>query len=998
MPSGSGWSHGYKPVINPKNSKPVTYGPMNGFFRPRNIAQIAQSDNSPQADAAPADELRDKENERPLRRKRPATPESALSQTPSTRATPSGDKEHQALSSRKRCVDDEPIDQTPPKRQRTTIDLTDDDDPTQVLQRQDLHLVQTKHLPVSATPSSTYAPVTHADAIELDPGSESLHREAASRIPVPSSRQAPERRPLADITNRPPKRVKLTATSEAIKSACPSVAPSSSSHSGSASPPPSRPDNKRNRPQPLFYAQPARQTGGYRHRSPSPSRIPVKKEARDGDKVPSPQPYGFRTSSPEGLQARMLGEPDGPLLPPIAPPHIHDHDDDYEDDEEEEEEDDSDEDFGVEDLACLSLPQDTQPSHGGAIAKLRQYNRRRDGILHGVRLHPSSFTATDLGRSAHHTGFRGTTIQRVDALAAFEKDFRFTIKTAKTQAKRYSITTVQNSRFCPQTWRLLTTKSEDEIFSLVESGTIEDRRALLGSGILSDAIVAALPRATEDELKSSIVYLDWIKCGPKRYGYTSSGQAAQGGGMRMITYERAKQYAHMGLVQKSSYKNPHLDVALHEDAKMSLRVIVALPQTTCKDMIVLCEGLFTDFLRTLDVVERTTWSTYSGSNTVATHSREIMDWCLEACPQSRRIVTFTGLNQTTPIRQGSGMCGGSLWGWYSEASMSTEDIELIKAAHRLAYAARIESIVAAQGGCCTVCSRPFAELDLRRHGMPMSCNFRHLDEHRSRRVCDYCYQSYSRTHHDWKLANNAFDNGTCWPEADERAWLAMCKVRAATYIYRTPTKLTGVGTGIHHGERVACRTFPGRYCVGCGNTYTTLQRIPEANVRDGIEWTMNAWKSAESLFKFLPDLPSPPKTDWYCASCYAEIVRSERLHPYRLSSGVTQQAMLDSLRPVLQPTCTTCCSTTPLGVHPVRDDRLGWGNCLTIFSELHEEYCTRICQTCIYRGPSFKRAIRKRETGKLQWTRKEQQEWIQWLRQHPPDPNGTKPGGRKKSR
>ncbi|KAK5719065.1 hypothetical protein LTR17_015399 [Elasticomyces elasticus] len=203
------------------------------------------------------------------------------------------------------------------------------------------------------------------------------------------------------------------------------------------------------------------------------------------------------------------------------------------------------------------------------------------------------------------SGYTGS--DRVGHTARYEKDMRHVIGTIIEQAKAVDIGDIADSRFCPQMWNLLARPnrlSEDQIWEVIRKATTPERQAILGSGELSDALVAQLPRATAKELLGSIVYLDWIEFRRQldRFGYVGSGQGEDGGGTRLVTYEKAKQCSNDGLKQAHSEGNPHLDGGLHKHAIMNLRVLLAHPplERPTADVGVLCEGIMADYLRVID--------------------------------------------------------------------------------------------------------------------------------------------------------------------------------------------------------------------------------------------------------------------------------------------------------------------------------------------------------------------------------------------------------------
>ncbi|KAK5742664.1 hypothetical protein LTR17_003196 [Elasticomyces elasticus] len=274
---------------------------------------------------------------------------------------------------------------------------------------------------------------------------------------------------------------------------------------------------------------------------------------------------------------------------------------------------------------------------------------------------------------------------------------RFTIRTTIAQARALTLDQLVNSRFCPQQWRLLNEMDEDQIWALIDSSTTRERQAVLGSGPLSDELIMMLPLPTADELLRSIMYIDWVMRAELRYAYNGVGQALVGGGTRLVTYERARRHADEGLAQKCSEGVHHLDVALHQDATMHLRVALTFPEGTTQDLGVLCEGISSDFLNTIDPLAPLKRSIFNG---IDAHNPEMIPACREAVPPSRREISFTGLNGSSPFRQGTGQLGGSIWGW-GFAILTDEEIAAIRAGK---LQSKLDAL-AQSGGQCGLCDK-----------------------------------------------------------------------------------------------------------------------------------------------------------------------------------------------------------------------------------------------------------------------------------------------------
>ncbi|KAK5731961.1 hypothetical protein LTR17_010913 [Elasticomyces elasticus] len=352
-----------------------------------------------------------------------------------------------------------------------------------------------------------------------------------------------------------------------------------------------------------------------------------------------------------------------------------------------------------------------------------------DAVLE--RLENNDEGAVDGALAGLERGYTGS--DRVGHTARYEKDMRHVIRTAKSQAADVPFWNLANSRFCPQTWNLLTgpgSLSEDQIWDIICKATTPERQAILGSGELSDDLVDQLPRATPEELLGSIVYLDWIKRQLARFGYVGVGQGKKGGGTRTIEYEKAKRYSNDGLKQRRSEGNSHLDVALHRDAVMQLRVVLAFHRhrRPTYDVGVLCESLTTDYLRTLDPQAPEKGSPVPQ---IKMHSAAIMADCKKAQPPRRGEVTpFKGLNQSSPLRQGSGRAPGSIWAWDSAEGLTDAQVADLKRARRQREMVAREEKAALTGGKFVqrlrdpkTCSLTISLANVRSETLPRNENF-----------------------------------------------------------------------------------------------------------------------------------------------------------------------------------------------------------------------------------------------------------------------------------
>ncbi|KAK3072228.1 hypothetical protein LTR53_007176 [Teratosphaeriaceae sp. CCFEE 6253] len=95
---------------------------------------------------------------------------------------------------------------------------------------------------------------------------------------------------------------------------------------------------------------------------------------------------------------------------------------------------------------------------------------------------------------------------------------------------------------------------------------------------------------------------------------------------------------------KTHYGNQQLDVALHDDADMKLRVLLTFPEDTSSDLVVPCEGIMVDYLQTIN----TTYQGDVGFRELLLHIIEMLQLHQDAAHPSRR--------------DGSGQVGGSIHG------------------------------------------------------------------------------------------------------------------------------------------------------------------------------------------------------------------------------------------------------------------------------------------------------------------------------------------------
>ncbi|KAK5697613.1 hypothetical protein LTR17_023958 [Elasticomyces elasticus] len=359
-------------------------------------------------------------------------------------------------------------------------------------------------------------------------------------------------------------------------------------------------------------------------------------------------------------------------------------------------------------------------------------------------------------------GYLGS--DQVGDTANFEKGIRQVIRTAQSQARAVDFGNIPNSRFCPQIWKLLASPvdrerlSEDQIWDIIRKATTPERQAILGSGDLSDKLVDQLPRASAKELLGSLVYLDWIQRPRRRFAYVGVGQGKDGGGTRLVKYEKAKQNSNRDLKQADSEGNHHLDVGLHKDATMNLRVILAHPKSPTVDIGVLCEGLMADFLRVIDPDAPQRISP-SG---IDAHNESMMQDCKAAQPSPRgNAQSFTGLNQSSPLRQGSGQLPGSLWGWRS--GVSAEQLEALRRCLKLTRQAKWNARAALTDHKCKACNTKIDWDNFVRHRALLIPWFKHAQELIGALFCINCYEVIR----DASLRLPIVDGLRCWQSAEE---------------------------------------------------------------------------------------------------------------------------------------------------------------------------------------------------------------------------------------
>lgn len=362
---------------------------------------------------------------------------------------------------------------------------------------------------------------------------------------------------------------------------------------------------------------------------------------------------------------------------------------------------------------------------------------------------PDEFRAVEFGKP--DASFFGSQRAMDRALQKFKTDMQYIIAQRCTEAQ--AVADIHDSSFCIQSCRLFQQMSEAEIWELVDRYTSANNKAALGSGILSLDIVNQMPRATSDELKQPLLYLDYIeRSSGESYAYNGSATSGKGGFTRIIGYEKAKRLARKGVMQSSTRGNHHLDWALHTNATMHLRVVSVFDRSVSPDKIVLVEGLFTDLLQTIErLPEGSTY--YKNVNGLDSHSAAMADSHLKASSPNRRTVPYIGLNRSSPLRQGSGQMSGSLFSGFTP--ISDKDLAALGEKRRaiLAQRERWE-----KAGCC-VCgaSGPQARVGWLTRCLDL------LPEFSEDAECYTCYQSY----------RSALSNRTGEPTAEwQREWLA----------------------------------------------------------------------------------------------------------------------------------------------------------------------------------------------------------------------------------
>ena len=112
----------------------------------------------------------------------------------------------------------------------------------------------------------------------------------------------------------------------------------------------------------------------------------------------------------------------------------------------------------------------------------------------------------------------------------------------------------------------------------------------------------------------------------------------------------------------------------------------------------------TDYLRT---IKDHGWAMIAFPGALPKHSSTLHRASIAACPRDRREVAHHGLNESSPLRQGSGQFGGSWWGWHIALSHSETEANLKR-----------RQAVVDDVGSCPCCERPFLSLSLMADGLP----------------------------------------------------------------------------------------------------------------------------------------------------------------------------------------------------------------------------------------------------------------------------------------
>ncbi|KAK5719066.1 hypothetical protein LTR17_015400 [Elasticomyces elasticus] len=119
--------------------------------------------------------------------------------------------------------------------------------------------------------------------------------------------------------------------------------------------------------------------------------------------------------------------------------------------------------------------------------------------------------------------------------------------------------------------------------------------------------------------------------------------------------------------------------------------------------------------------------------------------CLAAQPPDYRGLgeptPFTGLNQSSPFRQGSGQCGGSIWGW-STGPVTAAEFAAMKRALVEKREAKWRARAALTGGKCKACSTDLGEV-LSSYDGASICSFKYALELVDNLFCLNCKDSIS---------------------------------------------------------------------------------------------------------------------------------------------------------------------------------------------------------------------------------------------------------------
>lgn len=153
--------------------------------------------------------------------------------------------------------------------------------------------------------------------------------------------------------------------------------------------------------------------------------------------------------------------------------------------------------------------------------------------------------------------------------------------------------------------RWLNSKTELEIFLIVDGGVSETRRILLGGALMRGGLTLADMRAlagpSVKEVDGWAVHMNMIQTSGGLFLYVGSATSANGAWPRTLGYEHGVQSARAGEYDNREEPNSrHLKILYQPDAQASLRFVATfIKADTPKSHVLATEGILTDIFQTI---------------------------------------------------------------------------------------------------------------------------------------------------------------------------------------------------------------------------------------------------------------------------------------------------------------------------------------------------------------------------------------------------------------